>query len=81
MVTIAPKKIQYVIGSKGKPTGVLVDLKTWEGILDALEEVDDIAVAKEALTKLDAAGGNPEKAGFISWEKSRAELKRLDAKK
>ena len=81
MVSIAPKKIQYVIGSKGKPTGVLVDLKTWEGILDALEEVDDIAVAREALAKLDAADGNPEKAGFIPWEKSRAELKKLDAKK
>jgi hypothetical protein len=81
MVTIAPKKIQYIIGSKGKPTGVLVDLKTWKGILDALEEVDDIAVAREALAKLDAAGGNPEKAGFIPWEKFRAELKRLDAKK
>jgi hypothetical protein len=81
MVTIAPKKIQYVIGSKGKPTGVLVDLKTWEGILGALEEADDIAIAREALAKLDAAGGNPEKAGFIPWEKARAELERMDAQK
>jgi len=81
MVTITPKKIQYVIGSKGKPTGVLVDLKTWEGILGALEEADDIAVAREALAKLDAAGGNPEKAGFIPWKKARAELERRDAKK
>lgn len=81
MVMIAPKKIQYVIGSKGKATGVLVDLKTWEGILDALEEADDIAIAREVLAKLDAAGGNPEKAGFIPWEKARAELERLDAKK
>ena len=81
MVTIAPKKIQYVIGPKGKPTGVLVDLKTWESILDALEEADDIAVAREALVKLDAAGGIPEKAGFVSWEKARSELSRQDAKK
>ena len=81
MVTIAPKKIQYVIGSKGKPTGVLLDLKTWESILDALEEADDIVLAREALAKLDAAGGNPEKAGFIPWEKARADLKRQDAKK
>ena len=72
MVTITPKKIQYVIGSKGKPTGVLVDLKTWESIIDALEEADDVSIAREALEKLDAAGGNPEKAGFISWERARS---------
>jgi hypothetical protein len=65
MVTIAPKKIQYVIGSKGKPTGVLVDVKTWEVILEALEEADDVVLAREALAKLNSAGGNLEKAGFI----------------
>lgn len=81
MVTFAPNKIQYVIGSKGKPTGVLVDLKTWEGILDALEEADDIAIAREALAKLNTARGNPEKAGFVPWEKARAQLERQDAKK
>jgi len=81
MVTIAPKSIQYVIGPKGKPTSVLVDLKTWEGILDALEEADDIAIARDALAKLDAAGGSPQKAGFISWEKVRAEVERADVKK
>jgi len=81
MVTITPKKIQYVIGPKGKPTGVLVDLKTWEGILEALEEAEDIAIARDALAKLDAAGGDPEKAGFIPWEKARNELERQDAKK
>jgi hypothetical protein len=81
MVTIAPKKIQYLIGSNGKPSGVLVDLKTWEGILEALEEADDISLARETLTKLDAAGGSPEKAGFIPWEKARADLERQDAKK
>jgi hypothetical protein len=53
----------------------------WESILDALEEADDISVAREALAKLDAAGGNPEKAGFIPWEKARTELARQDAKK
>jgi PHD/YefM family antitoxin component YafN of YafNO toxin-antitoxin module len=81
MVTITPKKIQYVIGSKGKPTGVLVDLKTWEAILEALEEADDIALAREALAKLDAAGGISEKAGFIPWGKARIDLESQDAKK
>ena len=58
-----------------------MDLKTWEGILEALEEAEDIAIARDALAKLDAAGGDPEKAGFIPWEKARNELERQDAKK
>jgi hypothetical protein len=81
MGTITPKKIQYVIGSKGKPTGVLVDFKTWESILNTMEEADDISIAREALSALDMAGGNLEKAGFIPWEKARAALEIRDAKK
>jgi hypothetical protein len=35
-------------------------------------------LVKEALAVLDAVGGDQEKAGFISWEKARAELERVD---
>ena len=66
--------IQFVIGLEGKPTAVLVNISTWERILEALEDAEDVALAKDALVALDAAGGDPEKAGFISWEKARAEF-------
>jgi PHD/YefM family antitoxin component YafN of YafNO toxin-antitoxin module len=66
--------IQFVIGSEGKPTAVLVDISTWDHILDALEDAEDVALAKEALAALDAAGGDLEKAGFISWLKAKEEL-------
>ena len=70
--------IKFVIGAEGKPTAVLVDISTWEHILDALEDAEDVALVKETLAALDAASGNLEKAGFIAWEKARAELERVD---
>jgi hypothetical protein len=74
--------IQFVIGAEGKPTAVLVDISTWEQILDALEEAEDVALVKDALITLDTANGNLEKAGFIPWEKARKELEPLnDAEK
>ena len=72
------KDIQYVIGADGKPTAVLVEISIWEHILDALEDAEDIALVKEALAVLDAAGGDIERASYISWEKARAELERVD---
>jgi hypothetical protein len=74
--------IQIVVGAEGKPTAVIVDITTWERILDALEDVEDISLAKEALTAFDAAGGDPDKAGFIPWDKVKAELEKVnDSKK
>ena len=70
--------IQFVVGAMGKPTAVLVNISTWERILEALEDAEDVALAKEALASLDSAGGDPEKAGFISWEKARAAVMRTD---
>jgi len=70
--------IQFVIGTEGKPTAVLVDISMWEHILDALEDAEDVALVKEALAALDAVGGNLEKAGYRSWAEARAELERMD---
>jgi PHD/YefM family antitoxin component YafN of YafNO toxin-antitoxin module len=81
MVTLTERNVQIVIGEKGKPTGVLVDMKTWEQILDALEEAEDIELARQALAELDAVGGDLEKAGYIPWHKARVELEKLDAQK
>jgi aspartate/tyrosine/aromatic aminotransferase len=72
------QKIQIVMGPAGKPTGVLVDIETWEQILDALEDAEDIALAREALAALDAAGGDLRKAGYVPWDQARAELEQMD---
>lgn len=78
---IGSQDIQFVIGAEGKPTAVLIAIATWERIVESLEDAEDIALAKEALAALDAAGGDLEKAGFLSSEKVRSELERMDATK
>ena len=70
--------IQFVIGAEGKPTAVLVDITAWEQILDALEDAEDVALVKQTLAVLDAAGGDLKKAGFISWEEAKKDLENLD---
>ncbi len=72
------RDVQFVVGSEGRPTAVIVDIALWERILGALEDAEDIELAKEALSALDIAGGDPERAGFLNWEEVRAELEKLD---
>jgi len=73
MVTIAPENVKIVSDTKGKPVSVLIDIQTWENILEALEMAEDLPVIKKALADLRAAGGDPIKAGFIPWSKARTE--------
>lgn len=72
------EKVQIVLGPEGKPTGVLIDIETWQQVLDALEDAEDIALAREALSTLEAAGGNLLQAGYIPWAQARAALERED---
>ena len=71
--------VQYVIGADGKPTAVLLSIAEWERIIEALEDAEDLEIVQRALDELEAAGGDPEKAGYISWEQARAEFERMSA--
>jgi hypothetical protein len=75
---IRNKEIHFVVGLEGKPTAVLVDIDLWDRIVRALEDAEDIALAKQALAALDAAGGDPIKAGFISWSEAKIELDQMN---
>ena len=72
-------KVQYVIGADGKPTAVLLSIAEWERIVEALEDAEDLAIVQQALTELDAADGDLERAGYISWAQARKELERMSA--
>jgi hypothetical protein len=71
-------EIKYVVGPEGKPTAVLIDITTWERILDALEDAEDIALVRETLATLEAVGGDLSKAGYISWDQAKAQLGQPD---
>jgi hypothetical protein len=77
--TPAKSDFQYVIGADGKPTAVLLPIASWERIVEALEDAEDLAIVQQALAELEAVGGDTEKAGYISWKQARAELERLSA--
>ncbi|MCZ2288965.1 MAG: hypothetical protein LC138_09035 [Anaerolineales bacterium] len=57
MLTIAPESITVIPNAKGKPAGVLIDMDTWNSILEALELAEDLPVIKQALSALKSAGG------------------------
>jgi hypothetical protein len=78
IMELRAEEIRFVVGAEGKPTAVLVDITTWEKILETLEDAEDITLVKETLALLDSAWGDLEKAGFIPWEKAKAELGSLD---
>ena len=68
----ALQSVQYVT-TNGKRLAV-VDADDWEAMVEWLETVEDLQVAKEAAEELKAAGGDRAKAGWLRWEDVREEL-------
>ncbi len=64
--------VQYVT-VKGKRFAV-VGLDDWEALLEWLETVEDVQVAREAFAELADAGGDRERAGWRRWDEVQGEL-------
>jgi hypothetical protein len=60
--------LQFVVGKDGKPTAIQMDIETWRKIVAALEDAEDVSLAREALAELEAAGGDPDKADWLQLE-------------
>jgi hypothetical protein len=71
------QSVQFVIGTDGHPTAVQIDIKTWNLLLDWLEDNEDRALVKAAIPKLRSG---PEKAGALRWEEIRAEWDTLESR-
>ena len=52
---------------KGKQVAVL-DVETWQAVIEWLETLEDLQIAKQALNELKAAGGNRERVGWLKWD-------------
>ena len=52
---------------KGKQVAVL-DVKAWQALIEWLETLEDLQIAKQALNELKAAGGNRDRAGWLKWD-------------
>jgi len=58
---------------KGKQVAVL-DVETWQALIEGLETLEDWQIAKKALNELKAAGGNRQGAGWLKWDDVESEL-------
>ncbi len=57
--------VKFVIEANGQAAAVQVDVRLWQQIVAALEDAEDIALARTALAELETAGGDPESAGWM----------------
>jgi len=64
----ALKTVQFVVDAQGQRTAAQLSMDAWEALIDWIEDREDEAIVIEALTQLQAAGGSPEKAGWLDWE-------------
>ena len=68
----ALQSVQYVT-VKGKRFAVL-DAEDWEALIEWLETIEDLEIARQAVAALRKADGDREKAGWLQWDEVRGEL-------
>jgi hypothetical protein len=66
------QSVQFVT-VKGKRLAVLT-AEDWEALVEWLETVEDVQVARQAFEKLRNAGGDRKQAGWLEWETVDKEL-------
>ena len=59
--------VEFVINQQGETKGVFLPLPVWETMLAALEDMEDLAIAKEYLIRR-ATARSPEEMGLLHWE-------------
>ena len=69
----ALQSVQYVT-VQNRQLAVL-DLDDWEALVEWLETLEDVAIAKQAYAQLKTAGGDRRQAGWLEWDTVKDELK------
>lgn len=68
----ALQSVQFVT-VKGKRLAVL-DGEDWEALIEWLETLEDVQLARQALASLRAAGGDGARAGWLRWDEVEGQL-------
>jgi hypothetical protein len=66
------QSVQYVT-AKGKRLAVLT-IDDWEALIEWLETLEDVQIAKETYKELEAFDGDRERAGWLKWDEVRETL-------
>jgi hypothetical protein len=64
--------VQFIT-AKGKRLAIL-DIDDWEALVEWLETLEDVQIARQALSELKAAGGDRKRAGWLEWNVAKREL-------
>jgi hypothetical protein len=59
--------VEFVVNRKGETRGVFLPLAAWEAVLAALEDIEDLGIAREYLTRRSVTA-SPEEMGLLPWE-------------
>ena len=68
----ALQAVQYV--TVGNERFAVVDVNDWESLIEWLETLEDVQIAKEAFAELHAAGGDRRRAGWMRWDDVKEDL-------
>ena len=68
----ALQSVQYV--TMGNARFAVIDVHDWERLIEWLETLEDMQVAKQAFAELKAFSGDREKAGWLRWDELKKEL-------
>ena len=70
--TEALQSVQFVT-VKGKRMAIL-DAEDWEALIEWVETLEDIQIARDAYAELKAVGGDRARAGWLKWEDVEGDL-------
>ena len=68
----ALQSVQFVT-VQGKRLAIL-NADDWEALIEWLETLEDIQIARQAFAELKAAGGDRKRAGWLEWKTVAGEI-------
>ena len=66
------QSVQFVT-AKGKRLAI-INAEDWEALIEWLETLEDLQIARQAFADLKAAGGDRPKAGWLEWQTVAGEI-------
>ena len=66
------QSVQFVT-AKGKRLAIL-SAEDWEALVEWLETLEDLQIARHAFAELEAAGGDRQRAGWLEWKSVAGEI-------
>jgi hypothetical protein len=64
------RSVRFIMSQEGQETGVLLEMKDWQVLLDWLEDLEDRALVQSILPRLQRG---PQGAGALRWEEVEAD--------